>query len=48
MKFTKKTLNEMLEKVIDEYFTDEPTLGLWEVIEYVKDIYEEEISTLEE
>ena len=47
MKFTKMTLHLMMEAIIEEYFTDGNTLGLWEVIEYVKGIYQEEINTLE-
>lgn len=47
MKFTKMTLHLMMEAIIEEYFTDDNTLGLWEVIEYVKGIYQEEINTLE-
>ena len=47
MKFTKMTLHLMMEAIIDQYFADNNTSGLWEVIEYVKGIYEEEINTLE-
>ena len=48
MKFTKQILNAMLDRIIDEYFDDENTEGLWENIEYVKALYSEEIDTLEE
>lgn len=47
-KFTKQTLNAMLDRIIDEYFDDENTEGLWENIEYVKALYRDEIDTLEE
>lgn len=48
-KFTKQTLNAMLERIVDEYFSDEEhNLGLWEIIEYVKVLYSEEINTLNE
>lgn len=46
-KFNKDTLNEMLEKIMDEYFKADNDLGLWEIVEYVKGLYEEEINTLE-
>ena len=45
-KFTKQTLNAMLDRIIDEYFEDDYQGGLWEVIEYVKDLYSKEIKTL--
>lgn len=48
MKFTKQTLNEMLEMIIDEYFKDDFDGGLWEIIEYVKALYSDEIDSLEE
>lgn len=51
MKFTKKTLNKILDEIIEEYFSDdtiENGYGLWEVIEYVKPKYKEEINTLGE
>lgn len=50
IKFTKQLLDEMLEKIIEEYFSDETIengYGLWEVIEYVKALYSDEIDTLE-
>lgn len=49
-KFTQKTLNLLLDEVIDQYFSDDTQqhgFGLWEVIEYVKGKYQEEIGTLE-
>lgn len=48
--FTQQTLNKLLEEIIEEYFSDDTQrygLGMWEVIEYVKGKYEEEIATLE-
>lgn len=47
VKFTKQTLNAMLDRIIDEYFDDENTEGLWENIEYVKALYADEIDTLD-
>lgn len=47
--FTQKTLNILLDEIIDEYFSDETIeygLGLWEVIDYVKRKYSDEIATL--
>lgn len=44
-KFTKQTLNAMLDRIIDEYFKDDFDGGLWEVIDYVKWLYDEEIDT---
>lgn len=46
-KFTKQTLNAMLDRIIDEYFDEENTEGLWENIEYVKALYSDEINTLD-
>ena len=46
--FTKQILNAMLDRIIDEYFEDDYQGGLWEVMEYVKDLYKDEIETLEE
>ena len=51
MGFTKKTLDLILDEVIEEYFADDTQmhgLGLWEVIEIVKVKYAEEIATLED
>lgn len=48
-KFTQQTLNSMLDRVIDEYFSDDwQGSGLWEVVNYVQWLYQEEIDTLEE
>lgn len=47
MKFTKMTLHLMMEAIIDQYFEDDNTSGLWEVIEDVKGMYREEIDALE-
>lgn len=44
---TKKLFNQILEEIITEYFDEEFTGGLWEVIEYIKVKYEKEINTLE-
>lgn len=46
-KFNKNTLDEMLEKIMEEYFKVDNDLGLWEIVEYVKDLYRDEINTLE-
>lgn len=49
LKFTQKTLKILLDEIIDEYFADdtiENGLGMWEVIEYVKNKYTDEILTL--
>lgn len=48
MKFTKQTLDKMLNQIIVEYFDEDNTEGLWENIEYVKGLYSDEIDTLEE
>lgn len=46
--FTRKTLDLILERIIDEYFQDDYQGGLWETIEYVKNLYEDEITSLDE
>lgn len=47
-KFNKKVLNAMLERIIDEYFAEDNQSGMWEVIEYVKGLYSEQIDTLDD
>lgn len=47
-KFNKKVLNEMLERIIDEFFDEKNQSGMWEVIEYVKGLYSDEIDTLDD
>ena len=47
MKFTKETLNKLLDSVINEYFADDNESSLGEVIDYVKGLYKEERDTLE-
>lgn len=47
MKFTKTILDEILDKIVDEYFADDNTSTLGEVIDYVKGLYKDEIETLE-
>lgn len=49
--FTKKTLDKLLDEVIEEYFAEDTQmhgLGLWEVMEIVKVKYAREIETLED
>lgn len=46
MKFTKKILDEILNKIIDVYFEDDSS-SLGETIDYVKGLYKDEIDTLE-
>lgn len=49
VRFTQKTLDIILEEIIDEYFSEDTQkygLGLWEVMEYVKGKYYQEISRL--
>lgn len=49
MKFTKETLNQMMDDIVVSYFSDETVeygLGLMDVIEDVKVNYESEIKTL--
>lgn len=48
MKFTKHTLNLLLEDIVKEYFSEEPHDSLQDTIDYVIAKYEKEISTLEE
>lgn len=47
-KFSKNTLDALLERVIDEYFAEDNNVSLWEVIEYVKGLYKEEIDSLDD
>lgn len=49
VKFTQKTLQDLLEEISDEYFSEDTAeygLGLWDVIDAVKNRYDEEISSL--
>lgn len=47
MKFTKETLKNLLDDIVEEQFTDEPHNSFQEMIDYVVDKYKEEIETLE-
>lgn len=46
--FSKKTLDAILEDISEFYFEDGNLLGLWEVMEYVKSVYKDEIDTLDD
>ena len=48
LKFTKTTLDNMLEEIIDVYFEDDNTMLMEECIDFVKDAYKNEIETLED
>lgn len=48
LKFTKTTLESMLEEIIDVFHEEDNQMGMWEVIEYVKGLYADEIETLED
>ena len=48
LKFSKTTLNNMLEEIIDEFHSEDNQMGMWECINYVKEAYKEEINTLED
>lgn len=47
-KFTKITLDSLLEEIIDVYFEDGNTMSIGECIDYVKGVYKDEINTLED
>lgn len=47
LKFTKTTLDSLLEEIIDVYHAEDNQMGMWECIDYVKDAYKDEIETLE-
>lgn len=47
MKFTKETLKNLLNDIVDEQFAEEPHNSFQEMIDYVVDKYKEEIDTLE-
>lgn len=47
--FTKEILDNLLDDIIDEYFSEDTqrdNIGLWEVVENVKLKYEAEIESL--
>lgn len=46
--FSKDTLNRILEDIREEYFADDNQLGFWEIVEYVKRLYTDEINTLDD
>lgn len=48
LKFTKTTLDSLLEEIIEVYFEDDSHMTFAESIEYVKDAYKDEIETLED
>lgn len=48
LKFTKTTLDNMLEEIIDEYHAEDNQMGIWECIDFVKNAYRDEIETLED
>lgn len=48
MKFTKNTLDNLLDEVLQIYFADIGTTPIWEIVDYVKEKYKDEIDTLEE
>ena len=47
MKFTKETLKNLLNYIVEEHFAEEPHNSFQEMIDYVVDKYKEEISTLD-
>lgn len=47
-KFSKETLDAILEDISNEYFAEDNQLGFWEIVEYVKGLYADEINTLDD
>lgn len=47
-KFSKETLDAILEDISNEYFAEDNQLGFWEIMEYVKGLYQDEINTLDD
>ena len=46
-KFSEETLNAILGDIREEYFKDDNELSFWEIVEYVKSLYSQEIDTLD-